>query len=291
MENLTPQTQRAAFKQAVARLKEAGGETPILDARLLIQHALGIEWNTLFTGPDRSLTAGEARQIEDVIGARLAGKPVSRIIGQRGFWKADFAINEHVLDPRPDTETIIMAVTKLRPDPGAPLSILDLGTGSGAILLALLHEYPAASGSGVDLSSEAIHIARHNAERLDMTGRANFMVRDWNDGLAEIRGQFDVIVSNPPYIPTGDIPGLAPEVREHDPLHALDGGPDGLMAYRALATLIPDLLKPGGLVALEMGIGQAEEVKSLFTEAGLGDFFLWKDLGGIDRVVSMTKWR
>jgi release factor glutamine methyltransferase len=288
---VTETTQRAAFKQAVARLKEAGGETPILDARLLIQHALGIEWNQLFTGPDRDLTPEEAQKIEAVIGERLAGKPVSRIIGQRGFWKADFAINEHVLDPRPDTETVIMAVTRLLPDLGAPLSILDLGTGSGAILLALLHEYPAASGSGVDISSEAIHIARHNAERLDMTGRANFAVRDWNDGLAEIRGQFDVIVSNPPYIPSGDIPGLAPEVRQHDPLQALDGGPDGLTAYRALAKLIPGLLKPGGLVVLEMGIGQIEAVKKLFTDAGFGDFSSWKDLGGIDRALSMKEAR
>ena len=277
-------TQRTAFKNTVKRLQEAGGETPILDARLLIQHALGIEWHQLFTGPDRDLTPNETRQIEALVAARASGKPVSRLVGRRGFWKADFLINEHVLDPRADTETLIMAVTRLLPDLAAPLSILDLGTGSGAILLALLHEYPDATGIGIDLSSEAVKVARQNAELQDMTGRATIAVRDWQDG---VEGQFDLVVSNPPYIPSADIAGLAPEVREHDPLTALDGGPDGLDAYRALTKLVPKVLKPGGLVAMEVGAGQAHQVQELFTAAGFGDFMLWKDLNDIDRVVSM----
>jgi release factor glutamine methyltransferase len=280
---MTETTQRAALKDAVRRLKEGGIDMPVLDARLLVEHALQTDWATLFTGPDRALTPGEAASIEALLRRRLAREPIARIVGKRGFWKFDLAISPATLDPRPDTETLVMAVLKLLPDPSRPLSILDLGAGSGAILLALLHELPHATGLGIDIAEEATATASANALALGLHTRADFRAQDWNAGLA---GQYDIVVSNPPYIPAGDIPGLAPEVREYDPHAALNGGADGLDAYRALARLSPPVLKPGGLMALEIGQGQAQAVEGIFAAAGFGPFTRWKDLAGIERVLT-----
>ncbi len=176
-----------------------------------------------------------------------------------------------------------MAVLKLAPDVHAPLTILDLGTGSGAILLALLSEFPNAKGLGIDISQEATATAAANALQLGLHHRATFQAGDWNSG---IDGRYDIVASNPPYIPSADIMGLDPEVKDFDPLAALDGGPDGLDAYRALARLAPLVLAPSGLLALEAGIGQAADIEASFTKSGLGSFQRWKDLGGIERVLT-----
>ncbi len=278
-------TQRGALKDAVKRLKDSGIDMPVLDARLLLQFALGVDWAALFTGPDRELTQFETDTIDALLRRRLTREPISRIVGRRGFWKFDLAISPSTLDPRPDTEALVMAVLKLVPDQHAPLSILDLGTGSGAIVLALLNEMPNAKGVGLDISEEATATAAANALELGMQERVDFLMRDWHDG---VDGQFDIVVSNPPYIPAGDIAGLEPEVKDYDPHAALDGGLDGLDAYRALATLVPDVLKSGGLLALEVGIGQAEAVEQIFAAAFTG-FERWKDLGNVDRVITARK--
>jgi release factor glutamine methyltransferase len=276
-------TQRAALKDAVKRLKDAGIEMPVLDARLLVEHALATDWATLFTGPDRDLSAEEAGTVESHLQRRLAREPVSRIVGKRGFWKFDLAISPDTLDPRPDTETLIMAVLKLVPDPAAPLSILDLGTGSGAILLALLNELPHATGLGIDVLPGAVATASANALAVGLHDRADFRNQDWNQ---TIERQFDIVVSNPPYIPAGNIPGLAAEVRNYDPHAALNGGPDGLDAYRAIAALLPGIARPGGLVALEIGQGQADTVEAIFADADCAGFRRWQDLAQIDRAVT-----
>ena len=223
---------------------------------------------------------------ETLIQRRLAREPVSRITGHRAFWKQDLAISPATLDPRPDTETLVMAVLKLTPDVHAPRTILDLGTGSGAILLALLSEFPNAKGVGTDIAQEATATAAANALQLGLHHRADFATRDWNAGLT---GTYDIVVSNPPYIPSDVIPTLEAEVKAYDPLAALDGGPDGLDAYRALAGHVPGVLRPSGLLALEVGIGQAGDVEALFAKAGFGGFRRWSDLGGIERVVTATR--
>jgi release factor glutamine methyltransferase len=279
-------SQRAILKDSVRRLKEAGVDTPVLDARLLVEFGLGLDWAAMFTGPDRELTADEAEKVEALLQRRLSREPVSRIIGRRAFWKLELGIGPATLDPRPDTEALIMAVLRALPDQNAALSILDLGTGSGAILLALLGEYPHAKGLGVDISADAVDVASANALALGMPHRAEFLAQDWNQGLT---GRYDMVVSNPPYIRSGDIPNLASEVKDYDPLAALDGGPDGLDAYRALAGIVPGLLAPAGMLALEVGKDQADEVQALFAAAGFGSFHRWTDLSGVERVITATK--
>lgn len=213
---------------------------------------------------------------------RLAREPVHRILGRRAFWTLDLAITPAVLDPRPDTETLVEAALALA-GPRRPARILDLGTGSGALLCALLVEWPEAIGIGVDRSIEACRVARRNAEVCGLGARALIVAGDWGAGLA---GPFDVVVSNPPYIPSDAIRGLDPEVRDHDPALALDGGADGLDAYRAIVPLAARLLGPGGLLAVEVGWTQAADVAELLVRAGLDDVGRRRDLGGRERVVS-----
>lgn len=212
---------------------------------------------------------------------RLAREPVHRILGRRAFWTLDLAISPAVLDPRPDSETLVEAALALAPRPCA--RVLDLGTGSGALLCALLTEWPEASGLGVDRSVEACRVARRNVEACGCGARALVVAGDWGAALA---GPFDVVVSNPPYIRSDDIAGLDPEVRDHDPALALDGGADGLAAYRAIAPLAARLLAPGGLLAVEVGWTQGEDVAGLLAQAGFGEVGRRRDLGGHDRVVT-----
>jgi release factor glutamine methyltransferase len=188
-----------------------------------------------------------------------------------------------VLSPRPDTETIL-DIAMLAHASHEAFTVADLGTGSGAILLAILSERPAAKGVGTDISFEALAVARENATNLDLDGRATFLRTEWAAGFAD--HSFDLVVSNPPYIPSDDIPGLDPEVREHDPILALDGGPDGLVAYRELAPEIRRILKPGGVFAVEIGWDQGDAVKALFVEAGFDNVIVVKDLGDRHRVVT-----
>lgn len=271
------------WKTAQAQLKAAGIDSPSIDARLLVEAATGASRMDILTDPYRVVTADQASALDSFVERRLKREPVSRILGRKGFWKIMLNVTPDVLSPRPDTETILDIAT-LAFNKAQPFNMIDLGTGSGAILLAVLSERPAAVGVGTDISSEALAVARENAANLELDNRASFLRTEWAAGFAD--HSFDFVASNPPYIPSGDIPGLDPEVRDHDPILALDGGPDGLQAYRDLAPEIMRILKPGGTFAVEIGFDQGPQVKALFEEAGFGNVIIVKDLGDRHRVVT-----
>lgn len=270
-------------KCAVEKLRAAGIDSAEIDAALLLASALGCDRLALLRRNRDIAEPAAADKFHQMLQARLAGRPVSRILGRREFWSLPLEISDDVLDPRSDSETLIQAVLRQHEDRSRALRFLDLGTGSGCLLLALLSEYPSAQGLGVDISPAAVTMAAVNAERLGLRARARFMVADWAAG---IDGVFDVVICNPPYIEHADIPALAPEVRLHDPLLALDGGEDGFAAYRDLVPALPALLCPGGLAVLECGLGQAGEVSELLAAAGLSEILVHKDLSGIDRCLS-----
>ena len=272
-----------AWKGAQARLKAAGIDSPSIDARLLLEAATGAGRVDILTDPYRVLDADKIAALDVLIDRRVKREPVSRILGKKGFWKIMLNVTPDVLSPRPDTETLLDVVVRAFP-PHRAFEMIDLGTGSGAILLATLMERAGARGVGTDISTEAIAVARENAANLDLNGRCTFIRTDWAAGFAD--DSFDLVVSNPPYIPTGDIPGLDPEVRDHDPHLALDGGPDGLQPYRDLAPEIARILRPEGVFAVEIGWDQGEAVKALFEAAGFTDVKVVKDLGDRDRVVT-----
>jgi release factor glutamine methyltransferase len=277
-------TLREVQRAAEARLRAAGVETPEIDARLLIQHALGLTREALLLQARSRLSPPMVGRVGAFVARRAAREPVSRILGRREFWSLDLRLDPSTLDPRPDTETVVQAaLAELKAAPGGadrPLRILDLGTGTGCILLALLSELPRATGLGIDVQPAAVDAARANAGRLGLGDRAEFRAGDWAEGIG---GRFDLVVSNPPYIPDGDVPGLEPEVRVHDPLAALAGGPDGLDAYRAIAPRLPGLLAPGGAFALELGQGQAEAVSRILRGYGLEELRVSPDLNGVER--------
>jgi len=264
------------------RLAAAGLEQPRREARLLLAAAAGIEASAILAWPERPVAPPAIERYTAHLDRRVAREPLSRILGHREFWSLDFIITDAVLDPRPDTETLIEAVMAALADRSTPRRVLDCGTGSGCILLALLHEWPTAQGIGLDRSEAAIQVAQMNADRLGLKARARFLVGDW---VTAIGAAFDVIVSNPPYIPRGDIPGLAPEVSRFDPSPALDGGADGLDPYRVLIPAASRLLVPGGILAVEVGHDQAAVVEALFEAAGFADHETRPDLAGIPRVV------
>ena len=288
-EPLTPKptdgapTLLTVWKAAQARLKEGRIDSPAIDARLLLEAAAGASRTDILTDPYRVVSDSQRQAYEAMVERRLRREPVSRILGRKGFWKIMLNVTPDVLSPRPDTETLL-DVALLAFAPHERFSLIDLGTGSGAILLALLNERTAATGVGTDISSEALAVARENAANLDLNGRATFLRTEWAAGFAD--ASFDLVVSNPPYIPTAHIAGLDPEVRDHDPHLALDGGPDGLQAYRDLAPEIRRILKPLGVFAVEIGWDQGPQVKALFEAAGFTDVKVVKDLGDRDRVVT-----
>ncbi|WP_408089438.1 peptide chain release factor N(5)-glutamine methyltransferase [Rhodoplanes sp. SY1] len=260
----------AAARRAVAAALRAGSlDTPDLDARLLVGHALGLDHAGLASVADRILTAAETDHVNVLVARRLAREPVARILGHTEFWSLPLVVTPAVLDPRPDTETVVtaaLAAIDARGDRRAVHRIADLGTGSGALLLALLRELPGAFGIGTDTSVAALAVARENAGRLGLSERARFVACDYGSALT---GGLDLVVSNPPYIRTADIAALDPEVRDFDPRAALDGGPDGLAAYRAIADDAIRLLAPGGTLVVEVGHDQAVAVAALFDTAGL----------------------
>jgi release factor glutamine methyltransferase len=272
-----------AWKAAQARLKEARIDSPSIDARLLLEVAAGVSRTDILTDPYRPLTPEQAATLDGYIERRLKREPVSRILGRKGFWKILLNVTPDVLSPRPDTEALLDVIL-LAFKPEQAFEMIDIGTGSGAILLATLAERWGAKGVGTDISTEALAVARENAANLDLNNRCTFLRTDWAAGFAD--HSFDLVVSNPPYIPSGDIPGLDPEVRDHDPLLALDGGPDGLKAYRDLAPEIMRIIKPGGIFAVEIGWDQGAAVKALFEAAGFTDVIVVKDLSDRDRVVT-----
>lgn len=279
----TAPTLLTAWKGAQARLKAAGVDSPSIDARLLLEAATGAGRVEILNDPYREVPGDQAAALDAMIERRLRREPVSRILGKKGFWKIMLNVTPDVLSPRPDTETLLDVITRAFP-PHKAFEMIDLGTGSGAILLATLAERFGARGVGTDISTEAIAVARENAANLDLNSRCTFIRTDWASGFAD--DSFDLVVSNPPYIPTGDIAGLDPEVREHDPHLALDGGPDGLQPYRDLAPEIARILRPGGVFAVEIGWNQGAQVKALFEAAGFADVKIVKDLGDRDRVVT-----
>lgn len=272
-----------AWKGAQARLKAAGIDSPSIDARLLLEAATGAGRVDILTDPYRVIDADKAAALDAMVERRLKREPVSRILGKKGFWKIMLNVTPDVLSPRPDTETLLDVIVRAFA-PQRAFDFIDLGTGSGAILLATLVERPNARGVGADISTEAIAVARENAANLDLDGRCTFIRTEWATGFAD--HSFDLVVSNPPYIPTADIAGLDPEVREHDPHLALDGGPDGLQPYRDLAPEIARILRPEGVFAVEIGWDQGAQVKALFEAAGFTGVKVVKDLGDRDRVVT-----
>ncbi len=238
----------------------------------------------MFGYPERPLSTAAAGRLIGGTARRAARAPLAHIVGVREFWSLAFRVTSDVLIPRPDSETVIEAVLAAGPPPDARL--LDLGTGSGCLLLALLHERPRWSGVGIDRAPDAVAVARANADALGLADRAAFLAGDW---AAPLTGRFEVIVSNPPYIPSDQIAALEPEVRDHEPPPALDGGPDGLDAVRRVAAAAARHLTGGGLLACEVGIGQADAVTALLAEAGFAGLDQRRDLGGVPRCV--TGWR
>lgn len=281
-----PQTVAAAVREIAARLGHAGIDDPLGEARRLVAAACGIDAVALIVDGGRQLVAAEAERIEDYAARRAAHAPLSRILGERWFHGRPFALSAGTLDPRCDTETVVELALDLARQAGAderPLAIADVGTGSGAILVTMLAELPLARGFGIDISVDALATARRNAITHGVEKRARFEQRDIADGLP---GTFDVVVSNPPYIPSGDIAGLAAEVRLHDPIAALDGGADGLVYFRLLVAAA-DALLPGGWLVVEVGAGQADDVARLMRERWPGGLIRTAcDLGGHTRAVA-----
>jgi release factor glutamine methyltransferase len=279
-------TSRAeARTRAAAYLAERGVETAALDARILVQDLLGLTSADLALRGDVPLSEDEAARLSAALARRAGGEPVARILGAWEFWGLPFRLSPATLVPRPDTETVVEAALALGHPREAPLRLLDLGTGTGCLLVALLAEWPRATGLGVDRSAEALATARDNAARNGVGARACFAGGDW---AAAVRGPFDLIVSNPPYIAAGVIDGLAEEVRVHDPRLALDGGPDGLDAYRALIAQAPRLLAPGGRLVVEIGYDQEAALRGLAAESGLSVEAVRRDLAGHPRAVVLA---
>jgi release factor glutamine methyltransferase len=289
-----PETAQAAIRRLTAEFNRQGLTSASLDARLLVLNACGLTHEAYIMNADRALTPVEAEAIDAMRRRRLNGEPVSRIVGCREFWGLDFLISEAVLDPRPDTETLVQAALTIIREAGLEddeFRLADLGTGSGCILLSLLSELPRATGVGLDISGEALAVAARNAERLGLASRARFVAGNWCDALPDDFA--DMIVTNPPYIGTEAIGGLAPEVRLHDPRQALDGGQDGLDAYRAIAASSLRAVKPGGWILLEAGAGQAAAILSIFEDSQWRNHMahrrIERDLNGMDRVVAIKR--
>jgi release factor glutamine methyltransferase len=279
-----------ARRALAAGLRRAGIASAELDARLLAGVAFGLDLTGLIAATARTVTPDEAMRLENFLQRRVAGEPVARILGVKEFWGLTLQLSAATLVPRPDTETIVELALEMcrdqRHDDGQQ-RIADIGTGSGAILLALLSELPEATGVGTDTSLEALRTARDNAARLGVAPRASFIACNYTAALA---GTFDLIVSNPPYIRSADIAGLDREVREYDQPRALDGGVDGLDAYRAIAPEAARLLAPGGTLIVEAGYGQSGPIAELMSASGLTpDLPPRADLAGIPRAVAGRK--
>jgi release factor glutamine methyltransferase len=279
-----PTTWGDAVAAASARLAVAGIEDSRREARLILGLALGVEPAAVLGYPERPLDAVAAARFASLVRRREAREPFSRLAGKRGFWTLELALSPETLDPRPDSETLIRAVLDRFPRE-SPLSVLDLGTGSGCLLLAVLSEYANASGTGVDRQAGAVEIARRNAAALGLAQRAQFVVDHW---AASLETRVDVILANPPYIPSDLIDRLAPEVARYEPRAALDGGGDGLTAYRELAPALRRLLKASGCAFIELGAGQGPAVAAIMARHGLALADMVRDLAGIERCAIFT---
>jgi release factor glutamine methyltransferase len=281
---LKPFTARA---EALASLTEAfqrnGIDDPRREARVGLCAALGVSQVALIVAPQEPLGSA-AGKVRELARRRESGEPLSRILGKREFWGLSLLISPQVLDPRPETETIVEVARELLSDRrDEPLRVLDLGVGSGALLCALLTEFPNARGIGVDISADAANVGRDNLRACGLSERAEIRVGDWTSG---VEGPFDLIVSNPPYIPTSDLPQLAREVRDFDPWLALDGGFDGLAAFRRIMRESASLLAPAGCLLAEFGAGQAANVLAIAEQSGFTETTIYKDLAGLNRVAA-----
>lgn len=273
-------TVRDALRHGAALLGAAGVDTPWLDARLLLAHVAGLTQAGLLQDPARPTDAAAYQTLLD---RRVAREPLALILGQQEFWSLPFIVSAATLIPRADSETLIEAALSAV-DCLSVRSVLDLGTGTGCLLLAALSELPGAWGIGIDRVAAAAALAHRNACALGLVGRAAFLCGDWAAGIA---GRFELVLSNPPYIRADEMPGLMPEVSVHEPASALYGGLDGLQAYRAILAALPGLLAPGGLAVLELGAGQAEAVSALARDAGMAVPGLRADLSGTPRALML----
>ena len=272
----------AVLDEISAALAAAGLDEPRRRARQIVVAAMRLSAAEVFAHPQRHVGEEERLRIEAIARRVLEREPLSRVLGRREFWGLDFALSPDTLDPRPDSETVVEAVLARLTDRAKAYRFLDLGTGSGCLLLALLSEYPAARGVGVDIALGAARTARHNAERFGLRQRACFMVGDW---ARAVNGAFDAVVANPPYIATADLARLPPEVKDHDPPLALDGGADGLAAYRAISLELPRLIVPGGVFAGEIGAGQGAAAAQIIAAGGLAIEGITPDVAGIPRAL------
>jgi release factor glutamine methyltransferase len=265
-------------------LAAAGIERPRSEARVLLEAATGRSRTTLLAAPERPVAASDGQRYRGWLDRRARREPVAYILGRAEFWSLTFAVGPGVLVPRPETETLVEAALRAFPDRGRPLRVLDLGVGSGCLLLTLLFCFANARGVGTDTSDEALACARLNTERLGVGARAELRAADWHAGLD---GPFDVVVANPPYIPSAEIATLEPEVSRFEPRAALDGGADGLDAYRAICPALPALLGPDGSAFLEIGAGQEGQVARIAVGAGMGGLTVHRDLSGTARCLEL----
>jgi release factor glutamine methyltransferase len=278
------------LRDCAAALAAAGIDNVRLEARLLLDHAAGLSVEELVARGGEPAPTGVAKVLREVTARRVQREPMAYILGEREFWGLPFKVSPAVLVPRPDSETLIEVALRLMEDRQQPWRVLDLGVGSGCLLLTLLKEFAAARGVGLELSPSALAVAENNAQALGVDNRAELVLGDWRVAgwHRSLRGPFDLIVSNPPYIEAQALDGLMPEVARFEPKAALDGGPDGLAAYRAIATAAPALLARQGLLLVEMGERQAPEIARIFETEGLAIRGPWQDLNGIDRVLAAT---
>lgn len=277
-----PGTVREALIAAATQLRHGGVERPERDARVLMRHCLGIDMAALIAAERDTLASESAARFQMTIERRAGGEPVSRIIGERAFFGHRLRIDAHVLDPRPETELLVEAALRDFGLQSGPKRFVDIGTGSGAIALAILAERPGFRAIATDISKNALACALENAELLGLASRFRALQGDLLDGVG---GGFDFIVSNPPYIASAEIASLAPEVREHDPLHALDGGGDGLDFYRHILARAGEALVPDGRLYLEAGAGQAPSIRQIARSTGWRSVGVVQDAGGVDRVL------
>ena len=276
------------FDELVWQLVQNGVETPRLEARMLLAFITNQNVSDIFT--DINLNDEQKKHLTQLLNRRLAHEPLDKIIGYREFYKASFKVSDKVLSPRPDTEILVEAALQLLPD-DKPAKILDLGTGSGCIIESLLIEKPLARGVAVDISADALAIAQKNAANLGLVNRLDFVQADWFDAYftQRLTQKFDMIVSNPPYIPSQDIETLMTEVKNYDPMLALDGGADGFDSYKRIAELVPNLLKTEGCILIESGAGQARQISEIFEAQGLHLLNIYPDLADIERCVVLKK--
>ncbi len=276
-------TVAALLEEGAAALSPAGIERPRFEARVLLEAATGASRAGLLAHPDRTVAACDAERFRGWLARRARREPLAYVLGRVEFWSLDFSVGPGVLVPRADSETLIQAVLAAFHDRSRPLRILDLGVGSGCLLLTLLHHFDLASGIGIDRSTAALAYAQRNAEALGVVARVELRVGDW---IEDVDARFDVVVANPPYIPRGEIDTLQAEVSRHEPRGALDGGGDGLDAYRVILPALPALLGPGGAAFLEIGRGQEQALLPLAT-AIVGACRLHHDLAGVDRCLEI----